>query len=112
VYTSLIADRYDRFVKEFKLPLNQLLTPAILIGKKAENQLKELTGNTQLRVLVHMLDERLEGLGAVKFRYFLVRNTDSELEDCLRIEIRDNRDHKVVFKSGFTPYIEEWKITR
>jgi hypothetical protein len=112
VDASFAAMRHDQFVNDFGLLSGLPFTPAILIGKRAESQFKELTGKTQLRDLVSKLNERLEGLGAGKFRYFLVRNTDSELEDCLRIQLRVNRDHRVVFKTGFTPCIEEWRITR
>jgi shikimate kinase len=109
VDTSFAAIRHDQFVDDFGLLSRLPFTPAILIGKKSEGQLDELAGEQNLSELVRKFNGKLKGLGAGEFRYFVVTNAESELKDCLRIQLQGNHDYRVVFKTGFTPSIEEWR---
>jgi hypothetical protein len=108
VYTSLVASRRDAFFRDFNIPKEANLTPAILTFASAQSgyQLKQRGEFPNLWQLTSALNVKLVENGIAPFRFFVVENTKAELETCL-MTLAQNSDIKVVFCDGFALKLTE-----
>lgn len=109
-YTSLIATRRDAFFRDFNLPPDANLTPAILTFANARSgqQIKGRDEFPRLWQLTAVLNVKLAENGIAPFRFFVVENSNAELKTCLMTSAQPNKDVKVVFCDGFVLGVTEY----
>lgn len=112
VYSKLVNAIKDQLYADFKIEPKTKISPVVLIFKESASgkQLMDLIKYPYIGRLTEKINIDLMGEGIEKISFFLIANTEKEIEGCLVARPFDEKSKMIVFREDFNLKIKEVEI--